>query len=120
VKVMVDINVAIIGCDNVANNHFVAWRRIPYAKVVAIRDTNKKAVERVALDWKISRRFTSVSEMSELKEITLWDICTPIQTHKFIANLAMKKGFDVHACNGLWNHTQSFLFSTFCQKVCHH
>ena len=70
-KVMVDINVAIIGCGNVVQGHFVAWRRIPYAKVVAVCDTDKKAVEKVALDWKISRRFTSLSKMSEFKEITL-------------------------------------------------
>jgi len=70
VKVIVDINVAIIGCGNVASSHFAAWSRIPYAKVVAVCDTNERAVERVALDWKISRRFTSSYKMSEFKEIT--------------------------------------------------
>jgi len=92
---MIDINVAIVGCGNVAHGHFVAWSRIPYAKVVAVCDTNKRAVERVARDWKIPRSFTSVSEMSEVKEITLWDICTPIQTHRDLANQAMANGFDV-------------------------
>ena len=92
---MVDINVAIVGCGNVAHGHFVAWRRIPYAKVVAVCDTNRKTVERVARDWKIPRSFTSVSKLSEFKEITLWDICTPIQTHKDLATQAMKNGLDV-------------------------
>jgi len=92
---MANINVAIVGCGFVAKSHFAAWRRIPYTKVVAICDTNKKTVERAAVDWKIPRSFTSVSEMSDFKEVTLWDICTPIQTHVHIANQAMKNGFDV-------------------------
>lgn len=94
VKVMADINVAIVGCGLVAKSHFAAWRRIPYAKVVAICDTNEKAAERAARVWKIPRRFNSVSEMIDFKEITLWDICTPIQTHMYLANQAMKNGFD--------------------------
>ena len=94
-KAMASINVAIVGCGNVVHGHLAAWRRIPYARVVAVCDTNKKAVERVARDWKIPRSFTSVSELSEVKEITLLDICTPIQTHKYIATQAMKNGFDV-------------------------
>jgi UDP-N-acetylglucosamine 3-dehydrogenase len=79
----------------VAQGHLAAWRRIPYAKIVAVCDTNAKAVERVAKDWKIPRSFTSTSEISGYKEATLWDICTPIQTHKYVAIEAMKNGYDV-------------------------
>lgn len=86
---------AIVGCGNVTHGHLAAWRRIPYAKVVALCDTNVEVVKKAAWDWKIPRSFTSVSEMTDLKEATLWDICTPIQTHKYIANQAMKNGFDV-------------------------
>jgi len=92
---MANIGVALVGCGNVAQGHLAAWRRIPYAKVVAVCDTNAKAVERVAKDWKIPRRFASISEISDCKEATLWDICTPIQTHKYIANEGMKNGYDV-------------------------
>ena len=91
---MVNINVAVIGCGYVAITHLSAWRRIPYARVVAVCDTNKKAVEKAARVWKIPKAFTSVSEMSDSKEITLWDICTPIQTHKEIATQAMRDGFN--------------------------
>jgi len=92
---MTDINVALIGCGYVSNGHLKAWRRIPYAKIVAVCDTNRKAAEKTATDWKISRKFTSVSEMSDSKDIALWDICTPIQTHKDLAIQAMRNGFDV-------------------------
>lgn len=92
---MTDIKVAIVGCGFVAASHFAAWRRIPYAKVAAICDTNKQAVEKTARDWKIPRSFNSTPELSDSKEVTLWDICTPIQTHKDLAVQAMEDGFDV-------------------------
>lgn len=92
---MVNINVAIVGCGNAAISHLKAWRRIPYAKVIALCDTNMKAVERVAQNWKIPQRFTSINEMARMKRVTLWDICTPIQTHRSLATQAMKDGFDV-------------------------
>lgn len=92
---MAKINVAMVGCGYVATSHFAAWREIPYARVVAVCDSNKKAAEKAAAKWKISRVFSSVSEMSDYKEITLWDICTPITTHKALSIQAMKDGFDV-------------------------
>jgi predicted dehydrogenase len=92
---MASIGVVLVGCGNVAQGHLAAWRRIPYAKIVAVCDTNAKAVERVAKDWKIPRSFTSVSEISGYKEATLWDICTPIQTHRYVAIEAMKNNYDV-------------------------
>lgn len=92
---MADIGVAVVGCGYVVASHLAAWRRIPYAKIVAVCDSNLKAVDKVASDWGVSKRFTSVSEMSDSREITLWDICTPVGTHKDLANQAMKEGFDV-------------------------
>ena len=92
---MDDINVAMVGCGAVANSHLVAWRRISHARVLAVCDINRKAADSAAKNWKIPRSFTSVSEMSNFKDITLWDICTPIETHKDLANQAMRNGFDV-------------------------
>jgi predicted dehydrogenase len=94
VKVMMDINVAIVGCGYVDNSHLAAWHRIPYAKVLAVCDNNEQAAERTAKKWKIPQKFTSVSEMSDSKLISLWDICTPINSHKDLAIQAMKDGFD--------------------------
>lgn len=86
---------AIVGCGAIAYIHYMAWHRIPYAKVVAVCDTNKATVERVAREWKIPKSFTSTSDLSDFTEVTLWDICTPIQTHTHLAKQAMRSGFDV-------------------------
>ena len=93
--VLKNINVALVGCGYVSSSHLAAWRRIPYAKVVAACDSNVKIVEKTARDWKIPRTYTSVSDMSDSNKIDLWDICTPINTHKDLANQGMKDGFDV-------------------------
>jgi len=92
---MTEINVAIVGCGAVANSHFAAWRRIPYAKIKAVCDSNNEAAEKAARNWRVPLKFNSVFEMIDSKVITLWDICTPIQTHKDLAIQAMKNGFDV-------------------------
>jgi len=92
---MAEINVAIVGCGFVANSHFAAWREIPYAKIVAVCDADETAATKAASKWKIPKAFSSTSMMIDSKEITLWDICTPINTHRDLANQAMKNGFDV-------------------------
>ena len=83
---MAKVNVALVGCGYVANSHFAAWKKIPDARVVAVCDPNKKAAAKAAAMWKISKVFNSASEMSDYEEITLWDICTPINTHRDLAN----------------------------------
>lgn len=92
---MKEINVAIIGCGFVSNMHLEVWRRIPYARVLGICDTNREALENTARNWKISSKFTSVSALKNCREIDLWDICTPPQTHSLIAVQALRAGFDV-------------------------
>lgn len=95
VKNMAEIGVGIVGCGYVATSHLAAWRRIPFANVIAVCDSNVKAVNRFSRDWKIPKMFTSTSQMSDSKEISLWDICTPINTHRDLANQGMTDGFDV-------------------------
>jgi predicted dehydrogenase len=92
---MSKIRVAIVGCGNISDIHNIAWRRIPYVEVAAVCDTNKAAVERFAGKWNITRSFTSTSDLSDFGEVTLWDICTPIQTHANLAKQAMNSGCDV-------------------------
>lgn len=111
------INVAIVGCGYVSKSHFAAWRRIPFAKVVAVCDTNEKAVAKAARDWKIPKSFTSISEMIDFNEITLWDICTPIKTHRDLAIQAMKSGFDVLIEKPLTISSKDAKEVVECQKV---
>lgn len=92
---MVDINVALIGCGFVSSSHLAAWQKIPFAKVVAVCDPDTNAMERVKKSWRIPQGFSATSELKNCDEVNLWDICTPIPTHKDLAIEAMRSGFDV-------------------------
>jgi predicted dehydrogenase len=92
---MRDINVAIVGCGFVANDHLKAWRKVPQAGIVAVCDLNKTTARSTAELWKIPSYYTSLSELTKSSKINLVDICTPPQTHADLAVQAMKAGFDV-------------------------
>ncbi len=89
------IKVALVGCGAVSSSHFAAWRRISSAKIEAVCDSNVSLLNKAAEYWKIPKKFTSVAELANFSDITLWDICTPISTHKDLAIQAMKEDFNV-------------------------
>ena len=89
------INVAVIGCGYVANDHLKAWRKVHSARVVAVSDLNETLAKSTAEIWIIPHYYTSLSELIELGNIDLVDICTPPQTHRALAVQAMKAGFNV-------------------------
>jgi len=92
---MHDINVAILGCGYVANEHLKAWRKVREAQVVAVSDLNESLAKSTADLWKVPRYHKSLSELIEWGKIDLVDICTPPQTHAALAIQAMKAGFNV-------------------------
>jgi len=92
---MREINVALVGCGFVANDHLKAWRKIREARVVAVCDLNETMAKSTAKRWKIPRHYTSFSELMGQRTIDLVDICTPPQTHASLAVQAMKAGFNV-------------------------
>jgi len=92
---MREINVAIVGCGFVANDHLKAWRRIGQARVVTVCDLNEAVARSTAKLWKIPQYYTSLPELIEHSNIDLIDICTPPQTHASLAVQAMKAGFHV-------------------------
>jgi predicted dehydrogenase len=116
---MANIKVALVGCGAVSNSHLTAWQHIPRAKILAVCDTNSKLAARTSKEWKIPRSFTSVLEMSDFKEVTLWDICTPINTHKDLANQAMQSGFDVLIEKPMTITSKDAKEIVECQKLTH-
>ena len=92
---MGDINVAIIGCGFVANDHLKGWKKVRQAQVVAVCDLNETLAVNTAKLWKVPDYYTSISELIESSDIDLVDICTPPHTHASLAVQAMKAGFNV-------------------------
>ena len=92
---MRDINVAVVGCGFVANDHLKAWRKVGKARVVAVCDLNEPSARITAEHWKIPNYYISLSELIERSNIDLVDICTPPQSHTNLAVQAMKSGLNV-------------------------
>jgi len=92
---MREINVAVVGCGCVAEDHLKAWRRVRQARVVAVSDLNKSLARSTAEAWKIPQYCNSLSEVIECGKVDLVDICTPPQTHAVLAVQAMKAGINV-------------------------
>jgi predicted dehydrogenase len=92
---MRDLNVAIVGCGFVANDHLKAWQKVRQARVAAVCDLSETLARNTAKLWKVPRYYTSLSELIEHSNIDVVDICTPPHTHANLAIQAMKAGFHV-------------------------
>jgi len=92
---MSKIDVAIVGCGYVANDHLKAWRKIHEARVIAVSDLNKNLARKTAEDWKIPRYFSKLSDLLAQCEVNVVDICTPPQVHAALAVEAMNAGANV-------------------------
>jgi predicted dehydrogenase len=92
---MKTINVAIVGCGYVAEGHLKAWSRVPNSEVSVVCDLNQDLARKTAEAWKIPTYLNSISEITQLENIDLVDICTPPQVHAQIAVAAMEAGKNV-------------------------
>jgi predicted dehydrogenase len=92
---MAKLNVAIVGCGYVANDHLKAWRKVRQAQVVAVLDINENLARTTAEHWKVPRYYNTLSNLLTHCKVDLVDICTPPQTHSAIAVEAMEAGVNV-------------------------
>jgi len=92
---MCGLNVAVVGCGFVANDHLSAWKKTKLGRVMAICDLNEALAKRMAEIWRIPKYYTSISDLIENNHLDVIDICTPPQTHASQAVQAMKAGFHV-------------------------
>ena len=92
---MSEINVAVVGCGEVANSHFKAWKKVSSAKVVAVSDLNENLAKNAVEKWKIPRYYTSMTELLKFEKLDVVDLCTPPQTHAPLAIEVMNSGTNV-------------------------
>jgi predicted dehydrogenase len=92
---MHEINVAVVGCGQVANDHLKAWRRVHQVRVVAVSDLNRDLAKSTAEVWKIPNYYSSLSDLVGRHDVEVADICTPPHTHSALAVEAMKSGLNV-------------------------
>lgn len=84
---MKKVNLAIIGCGQIAQNaHIPNALSIPEAKLVAVVDINKKKLGEVREKFGIENCYTDYHEVLKDPQIHAVIICTPTYTHTNIAN----------------------------------
>jgi len=114
---MRETNVAVVGCGYVANGHLKAWRKVSSTRVIAVSDLNEKLAKSTAETWKIPHYCGSLSELIELGNIDLVDICTPPQTHAALSIQAMEAGFNVVIEKPMTMTTKDAEKIVVCQKT---
>ena len=90
------LNVALVGCGNIAQNHLKALKSIPYIKVVALCDIKPERAEKKkaqhAPDAKI---YTDYEQMLEEETLDAVHIATPHYLHAPMAIAALNKNINV-------------------------
>lgn len=110
------LDIALVGCGFIANEHVRIWHRMPQTRVVAVCDINEKLASQFAHRWKIPSYYTQLSELLE-QDAQLIDICTPPRTHASLAVQAMEKGRHVLLEKPLAMTTKEADVIVRCQKA---
>lgn len=89
------MNLAIVGCGMVANEHLRALRKVPGIKIVALCDRDKKTVARMSQKWNVETSYTDYRKMLDEQELSMISVLTPPESHVPIAIEAVNRGVNV-------------------------
>ena len=89
------MNIGIVGCGMVAQEHLRALRRLPSTKVIALCDSNEKALAATSKEWNIKSRYTDLQKMLDDEKLDILSILTPPQSHRPQAIEAIKRNVNV-------------------------
>lgn len=92
---METVGVGIVGSAFAAGLHADAYRRCPYARMVAASARDPDRLRRFCERFDIPHAYTQVGEMLARDDIQLVSICTPNFTHKELVLAALAAGKDV-------------------------
>ena len=86
------LRVALLGCGFASEFHLKAWRMVPGAEVVALCDPDPGKREARAREFGIGRTFASVSDLLREIEVDAYDVVTPHETHRSVAEQLVAAG----------------------------
>ena len=98
------MNIAVVGCGQIADAHFQEINRIDGAQVIAVCDLNIHLAKQAALRFNISKWYTDINLMMEENELDVVHVTTPPLSHYSIAktlldydvNIYMEKPFTIN------------------------
>ncbi len=91
------LNIAIVGCGKIADNHIEEIQKIPdLARVVSVCDLELLMAEQVATRYGIRSYYDSFDRMLEVERPDVVHITTPPQSHLALGTKAMDAGAHVY------------------------
>ena len=90
------INVAIIGCGKMADQHATQILRIADVEISAVCDNEALMAKQMAERFKIRRYFTDVRELLDSVKASVIHITTPPQTHFQLGKMCLEAGANVY------------------------
>ena len=88
------LRVGIVGCGNIADNHFQALTALPHVEVVGVADVDRARARSFAGERGIPRAVTSLADLLELG-LDAVTVCTPHPSHEDVVTAAARAGVHV-------------------------
>lgn len=88
------MNVGIIGCGQISDSHWKAWKAAG-ARVVAVCDKNADLAEYKARKWGVPRHYEDISRMIEEEKLNVVSICTPANVRLQVVTPVIENGIHV-------------------------
>ena len=89
------MNIGIAGCGLVAREHMRALEKLETARVVALCDSNERALAATSKEWSISSCYTDYEKMLDCEQLDVVSILTPPQSHRILAVQAIRRNVNV-------------------------
>jgi predicted dehydrogenase len=89
------MDMAIVGCGVVAQDHLNVLTKMKILHPVAVCDKSEPMASKVAKKWNIEHCYTNFSEMIQNEDISLVSILTPPESHAPLAVDAINHGVNV-------------------------
>lgn len=90
------LNIGIIGCGKIADQHVEQIQKIPGCRVVAATDSEPLMARQFCERFKIAAQYQDVGQMLTLSDATVIHITTPPQSHYPLATQCMEAGYHVY------------------------
>jgi predicted dehydrogenase len=89
------VNLGIVGCGEVANEHLRALRNVRGIRVVALCDKDRETVLRTSQRWGVRDIYTDYSKMLDEQDMSIVSVLTPPASHVPLAIEAVEHGVNV-------------------------
>jgi predicted dehydrogenase len=90
------INVCIIGCGKMADQHAIQIQRIHNSKIIGVCDNEPLMARQMAERFNIEKHYSSVHEMLETAKPDVVHITTPPSSHYPLAKQCLQNGCNVY------------------------